>query len=85
MKVYLPMKPDATQNILSFAFPLDMTEDDLKENAGEPTDFSTHESDGYVNNKYEYQRESDVYYGSYGYDFEFINGTLQYVTIDYMP
>ncbi len=85
-KVYLPFKKDATQDILTFAFPLDITMDDLKANAGEPTDSSHYDGDdGYFSDKLEYTRDSSKYIGDYGYSFEFTKGKLQYITIDYMP
>lgn len=84
-EVYLPVKSDVDQKILTFAFPLTMTEEELKANAGEPTKFSDYVSDDkkYVRNKYEYQRDSEKYYGSYGYSFEFVNGKLEYLYITF--
>lgn len=84
-QIYLPNKDDETQNILKFAFPLTMTENELKENAGDPSDTRNYSSDGYVSNTYEYKKDSEKYYRDSGYDFEFVNGKLRYVTIDYMP
>ena len=45
-EIYLPNKPDRTQDILKFDFPLTMTMDELKANAGEP------EADNYYGNSY---------------------------------
>lgn len=85
-EVYLPNHPDEAQNIISFTFPLDMTEDELKAQAGEPTEFKNYTGDNnYVSNTYEYTRESTMYYGDWGYKFEFINGELKYMYITYMP
>lgn len=33
----------------------------------------------------EYKRSSTQYIGDYGYDIEFINGAIRYVTIDFKP
>ncbi|MCF0131772.1 MAG: hypothetical protein HUJ71_08570 [Pseudobutyrivibrio sp.] len=85
-EIYLPLGDGKEQDILSFDFPLDMTEEDLLNNAGEPTDLSEFDSDDdyeYHSSKYKYEKESDRYFGSYGYDFEYINGELRYVSIDF--
>lgn len=84
-KIYLPVHEDSNQNILKFNFPLTMTEDELKSNAGEPTDFSEYinEDGTYVSHTYSYKKDSEKYYGQYGYTFEFMNGKLKYVTINY--
>ena len=85
-QVYLPLKDDKTQNILTFAFPQDMTIDDLKANAGEPTDSRHYDGDdGYDTDTLEYTRESSKYIGDYGYTFEFMKGKLNYITIEYTP
>lgn len=83
--IFMPNRDGDTQNILKFAFPLTMTESELKENAGEPSDTSSYSSNGYVSNIYKYKKESEKYYQDSGYEFEFINGKLQYVTIDLAP
>lgn len=85
-QVYLPVDLEESNEILTFAFPLTMTEDELQANAGEPTDTSYYEGDdNYVKNDYEYTVESERYYGDSGYKFEFTNGELSYVTIDWLP
>lgn len=85
-EVYLPMKKDATQDILTFAFPLDMTMDQLKANAGEPTEERHYDGDNdYYSDTLEYTRESTKYIGDSGYSFEFTNGKLNYITIEYLP
>ena len=85
-KVYLPVNQDKTQNILELSIPLDITEETLIAQAGEPTDRSEYfGDDDYVSIGLEYKRDSDVYIGDWGYDIEFINNELRYVTIDYMP
>lgn len=84
-EIYFSIDEDETQNVLSFNFPFSLTEDNLKENSGDPTDYSTNTSNKYTHTTYEYKVESDDYYGESGYNFEFTNGKLSYVTIDYMP
>ena len=85
-QIYLPVDLEESNEILTFAFPLTMTEDELQANAGEPTDTSHYEGDdNYVKNDYEYTVESERYYGDSGYKFEFTNGELSYVTIDWLP
>lgn len=87
-EVYLPVHQDEEPNgIVSFAFPLDITEDELRENSGDPTDFREYVSDDgkWTTHYCKYQIDSTKYYGSSGYDFEFSNGELKYLTIDYLP
>ena len=84
-EIYFSIDEDETQNVLSFNFPFSLTEDNLKENSGDPTDYGTNTSNKYTYTTYEYKVESDDYYGESGYNFEFTNGKLSYVTIDYMP
>lgn len=87
-EVYLPVKQDKEPNgIVSFAFPLTITEDELNDNSGEPTDFREYISDDgtYISHTCEYTVDSTKYYGDSGYKFEFVNGELRYLTIDYLP
>lgn len=84
-EIYLPLHDDETQDILTFAFPATVTEDELRANAGEPTDFSNYEDGDYVSHTLEYTQESTKYYGDSGYTFEFTNGALSYITIEYLP
>ena len=85
-QIYFPVNQDKEQNILSFAFPLTITEEELLNNAGEPTDKSEYKgSNDYVSRTYKYTVDSTKYYGKSGYTFEFTNGKLRYVTISYMP
>ncbi len=85
-EVYLPLKKDNTQDILTFAFPQNMTMEDLKANAGEPTDTKHYDGgDGYYTDTLEYTRPSTKYYGNSGYTFEFTKGQLNYITIEYLP
>lgn len=85
-EIYLPTRQENGQKILSFEFPTSATEEEIRANAGEPTEEKQYDGDnGYVSRKIEYTKESGKYIGDYGYTFEFANGELQYITIDYMP
>lgn len=83
-EIYLPVDLEESNDILQFAFPLTITEDELVANSGEPTDKDEYTSDDgdYQSNTYEYKIDSEQYYGDSGYTFEFTNGELRYVTID---
>lgn len=79
-------RDDEKQNIVTFDFPDDLTETELLTNAGEPTDLREYSDDPkYVSKYYEYQKESENYYSSYGYEFYFMNGVLKDITLDYVP
>lgn len=83
--IYLPVDLEESNDILTFAFPLTMTEDDLLVQAGEPTSQDSYSSGSdYVMNTYEYKVESENYYRETGYKFEFTNGALSYVTINWI-
>lgn len=84
-EVYLPMHIGETQNVMSFAFPVDMTLDELLANESNPTDNRTYEGENHTTDTVEYKKDSTKYYGQYGYKFEFLDGVLQYITIDYLP
>ncbi len=85
-KIYLPTRQENGQKILTFEFSTSVTEEEIRDNAGTPTKESQYDGDnGYVSRKIEYTRESERYIGDYGYTFEFVNGELQYITIDYLP
>ena len=84
-EVYLPMHIGETQNVMSFAFPVDMTLDELLANESDPTDNRTYEGESHTTDTVEYKKDSTKYYGQYGYKFEFLDGNLQYITIDYLP
>ena len=64
-----------------------MTEEELVEHAGEPTSYDEYDGSDddftYVKHTYEYQKDSKKYYGQYGYEFEFVNGELEYLYITY--
>lgn len=83
--IYLPVDLEESNDILTFAFPLTMTEDDLLAQAGEPTSQDSYSSGSdYTMNTYEYKVESENYYREIGYKFEFTNGVLSYVTINWI-
>ena len=84
-EVYLPVNADKTQSTLSFDFPLNMTENDLRTAAGEPTDFKEYSDSNYTKHTLKYTHEPATYYGDCGYTFEFTNGELRYVTLEYLP
>ncbi len=84
-EIYFPIKQDETQDILEISIPNDITEEQLIAQAGEPTDRSEYINGDYENISVEYTRGSSKYIGDCGYDIEFTNGELKYVTIDYMP
>lgn len=82
--VYLPVHEDETQSVLSFAFPLDITEAELVASAGEPTNRDVYTDDNYENITVEYKKDSEKFFGSSGYEFEFTNGKLSYVNINWV-
>lgn len=84
-QVYLTVKQDQKQNIIAFAFPLDITPEQLKEAAGKPTDSSQSKINDHTYETLEYKKESTKYYADWGYKFEFINDELDYVVLDYLP
>ncbi len=84
VEIYLPVEAD--QDVILFAFPLGMTEDELIANAGEPDSLDSYENEnGETNSTYVYEMESTVYVGSSSYTFEFNDGVLAYVTLCYRP
>ncbi len=85
-EVYLPNHENEQQDILKFAFPLDLTMEQLTANAGEPDDVSHFDGDnGYYSDTLTYKKDSDKYFGYNQFKFEFIKGVLKYVTITYLP
>lgn len=85
-KIYFPFKKDQTQDILSFNFPTDLSMDDLKANSGEPTENDHYEGDGgYTSDNMQYEYESSTYLSKGGYQFNFIKGVLDNITITYIP
>lgn len=84
-ELYVEVEEDKTQDVLSLAFPLDITPAQLKKMAGEPSDSSHDESGKYINDRLEYRKNSTKYYSIWGYTFQFTDNRLDYVTIDYLP
>lgn len=84
-QVYLPCHSDKKQDILSFAFPTNMTMEELRASAGEPTDIRNYDDGDYHQVTYKYEKDSETYISKYGYKFEFTNDELKYVTIEYLP
>lgn len=85
-EVYLPLHSDEEQDVLSFAFPMDITMEELIANAGEPDETSHYDGDnGYYTDTVCYTRDSERYYSASKYRFEFVKGELAYVTINYVP
>lgn len=81
----ITMRDGKTQDTVSYDFPLNMTEDELRQEAGDPTNESTYSSGDYTNDTLEYTHEPEKYYGDCGYTFEFKNGQLQSVSLDWLP
>lgn len=81
----ITMRDGKTQDVVSYDFPLNLTEDELRQAAGDPTNESTYSSDGYTTDTLEYTHEPEKYYGDCGYTFEFKNGQLQSVSLDWLP
>ncbi len=86
-ELYLPVHQDETQDILTFTFPLNITEEELLAQAGEPDDLYEYVSeDGtYTSNDYTYSKESTMYYRDMEYKFEYANGELEYLYMEWMP
>ena len=84
-EVYLPNKPEETQNVLAFDFPLTITADQLKANAGTPSDENNYDDDDYHSVTVKYSTKSKRYIRGSNYNFEFVNGALRYVTLEYIP
>lgn len=75
-------------NKVGFAFPLNPTIDDLKTQAGKPTDEKEYLTDGSENTSnfcIEYKKDASIYLGTYGYTFDYYENELDYIEINYMP
>lgn len=81
----ITMRDGKTQDTVSYDFPLNLTEDELRQAAGDPTNERTYSSGDYTNDTLEYTHEPEKYYGDCGYTFEFKNGQLQSVSLDWLP
>ena len=88
-KIYLPNKPEQTQNVLSFDFPLNMSEADLIAAVGKPKkdNYRHYEDDDgkYYSDRYTYKTKPKKYIRASHYDFQFVRGELDLVTLEYMP
>ncbi len=86
-EIYFPISDRQEQDILSFDFPLTMTMDDLKANAGDPDKTSHYDSDDsdYYSDTFKYESESERYISGSRYEFQFTNSVLRYIYITYMP
>ena len=88
-EVYLPLRDDQKQDIVTFDFPLTITMEELVKACGEPQDpgeISHYDGDdGYFSDDVEYAQSAEKYYGYRKYSFEFIKGTLGYFTMTYKP
>ena len=81
---YYTEKQDGTQDVISFDFPLTVTPEELKATLGEPDD--TYHYDGgadYQSDRYTWQQESTQYIGYKKYNFEFVNGKLNEISITF--
>ena len=76
-----------TQNILTFDFPLNVTIEDLKANAGDPTEKPYHNEDDpkFIADYLEWTKQGKKYMNRNRYRFEFYNYELRNVTITYFP
>ena len=85
-EIYFPISLDKDGNDkIQFAFPLEVTEEELIANSGQPTeDMKEYISDDgdYISHTYEYKADSEKYIGDSGYQFEFTNGVLRYFYMD---
>lgn len=90
--VYMPVRDEEeyemTVNKVKFAFDMKMSMDDLKQNAGEPTDYMHYDSETdpeYYSDTLRYEDDGVEYFGKYGYSFEFMKGELSYVRMSWKP
>lgn len=83
--VYFTVKEDQEQKIIEFPFSLKMTENKLKKTAGKPTYTSKNKFDDQKIKRCEYKTKSKSHYMDSGYSFEFVNGKLKYIVMDWTP
>ena len=76
---------EAKDSILTFAFPFDLTKEQLLENAGEPDDKSHYDGSQYYSDTYEYRKSGSRYFGYNKINFDFQNEILTYFTMEYLP
>ncbi|MBR4404053.1 MAG: hypothetical protein IKT10_02975 [Clostridiales bacterium] len=77
----------ATQNVLSFDFPLNVTIEDLKANSGDPTEDPYHneEDPKFIADYLEWTKKGTKYMNRNRYRFEFYNYELRNVSISFYP
>lgn len=73
--------PDKQQKVMQFSFPLSMTEDELKQNAGKPTDFEIGASGDDAEHLLKYKKKTEKHAAEIGYAFTFENQKLSTFTI----
>ena len=90
-EIAFPNKPDQKQDILSFEFPIDLKQEDLVAVEGKPEGDNgeyknySDEDKKYVTDTYKYYKKSEKYYGNNSFIFEFVNGDLNRITMEYRP
>ena len=87
-EIYLPNKPEQSQDILKFDFPLNMTMEQLIANAGEPEadNYRHYDGDnGYYTDSFKYTKASTKYLANSYFSFEYTKGQLNYINMQYMP
>lgn len=82
--VYVPAVQNIAGSMFSFAFPLDLTEEELRQQAGEPTKYNEYVDGDFVLHTLEYKVSSEKYLKDTGYSFEFVKGKLNSVTINWI-
>ena len=86
-ELYVPVS-DIEQNIFELNFPLTLTMDELKANAGEPNNDIYHYEDtdsDYYSDTLKYSIESEIYLGGSSYQFDFVKGELRYFYMTWVP
>lgn len=76
---------EMADSILTFAFPYDMTKEQLMENAGDPDDISHYDGSRYASDTIEYKRGGQRYFGYNRFTFVFHDEVLDYFYIEYLP
>ena len=87
-EVCLYLDEEESQDVITFDFPLDMTAEELVSVCGEPEDEIYHyESDDgtYISDEYRYKADAEKYYGYRYYEFNYVNGVLDTIYINYLP
>ena len=87
-EIYIPVRNEIEQDILTLDFPINITMEALEASAGLPEDGVDHyedDSSDYYSDTYKYSIESTKYYGGSSYSFEFIKGEIKYIYISWMP